>query len=476
MNKPILPVLLSGGSGTRLWPLSSHQLPKQFLPINSDCPLIVETARRVKQCLPPMVICSEQHHYQCQQILDQYDIDTHKLMLEPRACNTLLPIILAALYYQPLDNLCLMFLPTDHQMQFNQPFSTSLQDAINHLSDQQILTLGIEPTYPATGYGYIEIESSASECAFYPIKRFIEKPDQPYANELFQQKHKIFWNSGIFVATANAILYHAQRYAPATLAQAQTIINQVERDQSIIQFHPSAFDQVENISFDYAIMEKTKDSVCLPADIAWRDLGTFYDIWQDAQRDKNNNVQLGDVKTQSVTDCYIDSRDHIKTVAVGVNELVIITTDEAVLVADIKQGQAIKSLAVEFQQQPPQKPYNHKSVIRPWGSYKTLAIADNYQVKEITITPQSAISLQYHHYRAEHWVVVEGIAEITRGNKVFTLKQNESTYIDIGEIHRIFNPGQSPLKIIETQSGSYLGEDDIVRLEDMYSREQQGQL
>ncbi|WFR81218.1 mannose-1-phosphate guanylyltransferase/mannose-6-phosphate isomerase [Janthinobacterium rivuli] len=481
----IYPVILSGGSGTRLWPLSRAVLPKQLLPLVTDKTMLQETALRVTslpnrragdsglagfEVMPPLVVCGNEHRFMVAEQLREIGLPPLGILLEPVGRNTAPAVAVAAQYLLAIDPQALMLvLPADHVITDVAAFHQAIAEAALLAADGALATFGIVPTAPETGYGYIRSGAPVSPGAVgCKVERFVEKPDLATAQS-FLAAGNYFWNSGMFMFRAERYLGELGQFQPAMLAACETAVRDGYRDLDFCRLEEKAFAACPSDSIDYAVMEHTAHAVVLPAAIGWSDVGSWSALWEVQAGDANGNVVRGDVYLDGVRNCLVRAERRMVAV-LGVQDLIVVETDDAILVAHKDQVQRVKQVVDHLKQAGRSEHVQHRKVYRPWGSYEGIDIGERFQVKRITVNPGGKLSLQMHHHRAEHWVVVSGTAQVTCGEKVTLLTENESTYIPIGMTHRLENPGKLPLHLIEVQSGSYLGEDDIVRLEDVYQR------
>jgi mannose-1-phosphate guanylyltransferase / mannose-6-phosphate isomerase len=463
----LTPVILSGGSGTRLWPLSRELYPKQLLPLVGERTMLQETAQRLAGlgAAAPIVVCNESHRFLVAEQLRQLGEKPQAIILEPIGRNTAPAIALAALQAKP--EALLLVLPADHVIRNVPAFQAAVQAAIPAASAGKLVTFGIVPTGPETGYGYIK--KAAGNALASPIERFIEKPDRARA-EAFLQEGGYFWNSGMFLFRADRYLAELTQHAADIATAARAALASAQPDLDFVRVDKAAFEACRSDSIDYAVMEKTSDAVVVALDAGWSDVGSWSALHEALTADAQGNVARGDVIAEDSSGCYFYSESRLVS-AIGLKDHVVVETKDAVLVAPKDRVQDVKKLVTRLKEAGRYEHTLHREVYRPWGSYDSIDNGQRFQVKRLTIKPGAQLSLQLHHHRAEHWIVVSGTARITLGEKTFLLQENESTYIPIGEKHRIENPGAIPLHIIEVQSGSYLGEDDIVRFEDRYGRE-----
>jgi len=471
----IVPVILAGGSGTRLWPMSRALYPKQLIDIYNDHTMLQNTLLRLNgigEQGPPVVICNDAHRFMTAEQLRQMDLDDFQIILEPCGRNTAPAIALAALNLEGReDDPVMLVLPADHVIDDTQAFWQVISEGENLARNGALVTFGIVPESPETGYGYIQKGTALENNArAFTIDRFVEKPDLETA-EKYLDSGDFCWNSGMFMLKTSAILKELEIQAPQMLASCRNAIEKGSRDLDFFRVDKESFAAIEGDSIDYAVMEKTEKGVVLPLDAGWNDLGSFDALWQTGEKDNKENVTSGDVLVHNVTDTYIHAENRL-VAAVGLEKFVIVETTDAVLVSPRDQVQDVKKIVTQLKEKNREEAVNHAKVYRPWGNYETIDMAHRYQVKRITVKTGAKLSLQKHHHRAEHWTVVSGTAIVTKGEDEILLKEDESIYIPLGTMHRLENPGKIPLELIEVQSGSYLGEDDIVRFDDVYGREE----
>lgn len=465
----LVPLILCGGSGSRLWPLSRSAYPKQFLALTGDASLLQQTIARIPAgAAAPIVVTNAEHRFmvaeQCRAIACQ---PAH-VVLEPVARNTAPAIAAGALLALQADpDAVLLVLASDHVIQNPNAFHHCIEQALPAAHSGKLVTFGIVPDAPHTGYGYIQ-RGVASPDGLHAIQRFIEKPDAARAQAMLDAGGH-FWNSGMFLFRADAFLAELGRLQPQMLAQIQAAVAGAERDLDFTRLAQAAFAACPSDSIDYAVMEHTQLGEVVAADIGWSDIGSWSALADILERDANGNALLGDVLQQDSHDCLVHA-NHRLVAAVGVQDLVIVETADAVLVAHKDQAQSVKKIVEHLQAAGRSECSTHRKVYRPWGSYEGIDAGGRFQVKRIEVKPGASLSLQMHYHRAEHWIVVRGTARVTCGEQVSLLSENQSTYIPLGTTHRLENPGKLMLELIEVQSGAYLGEDDIVRFEDSYGR------
>ncbi len=467
MNNVIVPVILAGGSGTRLWPLSRQSYPKQFVPLLNDDSLFNATVRRMAEVsdLAPIVVCNEEHRFLVAEQLRLSNVEEASILLEPAGRNTAPAIALAAFSaLQNHEDPLILVAPSDHLIKSVDIFAQAVTEGVKLAESGRLVTFGIEPTRPDTGYGYIRQQASNPN----GIEQFVEKPDAQNA-EAFLASGDYLWNSGIFLMKASDFLQELQRFAPEIHAAVSQSAKAMTLDGLFARPDKEAFESCPSDSIDYAVLEKTDNVAVMPMACAWSDLGSWDSIWNESEHDADGNVLHGDVRVLGSSNCYVRSMTRLVT-AIGCDDMIVVDTPDAVLVAPRAKAQEIKPLVEALRSERRTELNTHARVYRPWGDYEGIDVGDRYQVKRIVVRPGAKLSLQKHHHRAEHWVVVKGTAIVTCGDTETMLTENQSTYIPLGEIHRLENPGSIPLELIEVQSGSYLGEDDIVRFDDIYGR------
>lgn len=469
MSKKIRPVILAGGSGTRLWPLSRKQSPKQFLKLGStNYTLLQNTVLRLKnlECDQPILICNEEHRFIAAEQMREIGIDA-TIILEPEGKNTAPAIALAALLLEKTEpNQILLILAADHLIKDTAVFENAILDAVSLAEKNKLVTFGIVPLQPETGYGYIE-KGTQFERGF-KIQQFVEKPNRETA-ELYLESKKYLWNSGMFVFKANHYLNELEQYGTDILDNCRLSMIKTEYDKDFIRIDHDQFKNCRSESIDYAVMEKTSNAVVIELDAGWSDIGSWSALWEVSEQDHQGNVYQGDVISYKSSENYCYSEKRLVSL-LGVNNMVIIDTQDAILIAAKDQVQEIKAIVDDLKSQDRGEILSHREVYRPWGKYDCIDQSERYQVKRITVMPGQKLSTQMHHHRAEHWIVVSGTAKVSKGAETFLLTENQSVYIPVGEVHTLENPGKLPLELIEVQSGSYLGEDDIIRFDDIYGR------
>lgn len=467
----ITPVILSGGSGTRLWPLSRTTFPKQFLPLNSELAMLQETVARLDglDVSDPQVICNEEHRFLVAEQMRQMGLKA-SIVLEPVGRNTAPAIALSALHLKAQGNsdAVMLILAADHVIENVGAFHASINTALPQAETGKLVTFGIVPTEPATGYGYIKGSTNANADPVMSVSAFVEKPDLETA-KAYLESGDYFWNSGMFMFCVDRYLEELQKHRPDILEACIHAMKFTSNDMDFIRVDRDAFMACPDDSIDYAVMENTDQAVVVPMDAGWSDVGSWSALWDVKEKDSANNVTEGDVILEGVSNSFVFGQDRLVT-ALGVDDLVIVDTKDALLVAAKDKVQDVKKIVSQIKGAGRSEHLYHREVYRPWGKYDSIDTGSRYQVKRITVNPGAKLSLQKHHHRAEHWVVVKGTAEVRCGDETMLLAENQSTYIPLGEVHQLHNPGKVPLEIIEIQSGSYLGEDDIVRYEDDYGR------
>ena len=467
------PIVMSGGSGSRLWPLSRAEHPKQFLPFFGRKSLLQATFKRLPRILegqelsPAYVICNQEHRFLVAEQLRDLENPQAQIILEPVARNTAAAVTIAALLLSkqsPAE--ILLVLSADHVIKDVTAFEHALIRAQQEAQQGALVTFGIKPSYPETGYGYIHARLDGGEVA--PVLKFVEKPDLSTAQN-YVSSGEYFWNSGMFAFRADVFLSEMEKYAPDILTQCERAIQDAQSDADFIRLDEAAFKACREDSIDYAVMERTRLTKMVAFDAHWSDVGSWSAIWDESEKDAHGNVTHGDVIVKNAQNSYVHATKRLVSV-VGVDNLVVVETADAVLVVNKDSTQAVKSVvdALKIQERP--EIHRHQLVYRPWGSYESVSQGPHFQVKRLIVKPGCRLSVQFHHHRSEHWVVISGTAKILVGEQYLTLSENQSTFIAVCGVHSLENLGSTNLEVIEVQSGSYLGEDDIVRIEDHYGR------
>ncbi len=475
-NAKITPVILCGGSGTRLWPLSRASFPKQYLEINpqKSISFFQETINRIKiyeNIEDPIVICNEEHRFIVAEQLREINVKAKSILLEPVGRNTAPAITIASFKAVESDqNSILLILPADHIIREPEKFIKVINKAISFAKEGNLITFGITPSRPETGFGYIEAEKNLNSDILNGEKiiRFIEKPNKEKAEKLIKEK-RFFWNSGIFLFQANTFLREIKLYHPEIYNLSRKSLFNKNLDFEFQRLDKETFFLCEKISIDKAIMEKTNFGIVLPLEVGWSDIGSWESMWSISNKDDQGNVSLGKIICKDVKNSYFRSEGRL-VVGIGVEDLIVIETQDAVFISKKNQAQKVRNIVEILENKGKAEATSHKTIFRPWGHYTSIAEESNWQVKKISVKPGESLSLQLHNQRTEHWIVVNGIASVEINGEISTLHENESTYIPLGSKHRLSNPGEEPLILIEIQSGDYLGEDDIVRFEDKYGR------
>ncbi|GAW95546.1 MULTISPECIES: mannose-1-phosphate guanylyltransferase/mannose-6-phosphate isomerase [Colwellia] len=465
----IYPAIMCGGSGTRLWPLSRALYPKQFLPLVNDTSMLQDTLLRLpKNSCDPVFICNEEHRFLVAEQVRQLSQSQGTILLEPEGRNTAPAVALAAIHALEKDkDALLLVLAADHVIQDKVAFHQAVEQATIAAQQGKLVTFGIVPTHAETGYGYIKKGAEQSSGVF-DVAQFVEKPNQDIADE-YLASGEYLWNSGMFLFKASRYLEELAKYRADILENCQKAMANVELDLDFLRPDKDAFLACASESIDYAVMEKTDAAVVIPLDAGWSDVGSYSALWEVCPKDDDNNVLKGDVIAQTTTNSYIHSQNKL-IATIGVDNLVIIDTPDAILVANKDKVQEVKKIVEQLKKEQRSEAVIHREVYRPWGKYDSVDSGERFQVKRITVKPGAKLSVQMHHHRAEHWIIVSGTAKVTIDDKTVLLTENQSAYIPVGAVHALENPGILPLEMIEVQSGSYLGEDDIVRFEDRYGR------
>ena len=467
----LIPVVLAGGAGSRLWPLSRELYPKQFLPVIGEQSMLQNTLQRVgaiEEAGAPLIVCNHEHRFIAAEQCRSLDMQPSCIVLEPSGRNTAPAVTIAALRAQKQDpDAVLLILPADHHLAPDEVFAAAVRRAVVASQDGKLVTFGIAPTAPETGYGYIRAPGKGE--AARAVEAFVEKPEVELAAR-YVESGDYYWNSGMFVFRADALLEEVGHLAPAVLDACTRAIDGATPDMEFLRLDAAAWDECPADSIDYAIMEKTAKGAMVPLAADWSDVGSWSAVRKESGTDEDGNVKRGDVYTENVRDSLFYGGNRLLA-GVGLENIVVVDTLDAVLVAHTDHVQDVKRIVEQLQSERRPESRLHRKVYRPWGSYDSVDASDRFQVKRLTVLPGATLSLQMHHHRAEHWIVVSGTALVTKNDDSFLLHENESTYIPMGTTHRLENPGKIALEIIEVQCGAYLGEDDIVRFEDNYGRE-----
>ncbi len=475
-SKQIVPVILCGGSGSRLWPLSRRSYPKQFLTLNfsNNKSLLQNTYMRIsalENIQDPILICNEEHRFIVAEQMREINIKPNSIILEPTGRNTAPAITLAALkaleiYKDPN----LLILSSDHQIDDEEKFLEVVKKSFEYSEKGKLITFGIIPTSPEIGYGYIKAakELDRTEIRGSEVERFIEKPDKQNA-EIFLKDKRFTWNSGIFMFKSSSILKEVKKFSPEIIKICKESLNKSSYDLEFQRLDKDSFSMCPNLSIDVAVMEKTKNAFVLPLEAGWSDVGSWDFVWNISKKDTNGNVISGNVFEIKTSNSYLNSQDRL-VAAIGINNLIVVDTSDAILIANKNYSQEVKNIVNLMKNKNIIQGTEHQKCYRPWGTYQSLVLEKNWQVKLINVKSGEKLSLQKHKYRSEHWIVVSGTAKVEVDGKEMILNENESSYIPLGMKHRLSNPGNVELKIIEVQTGSYLGEDDIERFEDSYGR------
>jgi mannose-1-phosphate guanylyltransferase len=479
---PLVPVILCGGTGTRLWPLSRASYPKQYWPLaaGSDLTLLQQTMERLQglqHLAPPLLVCNEDHRFIVAEQMRQIGVDPAAILLEPMGRNTAPAIAVAALQATARgEDPLLLVLSADHVIRRPARFRAAVSAGIAAAEAGQLVTFGIVPTAPETGYGYIEAaeplpaatDQGDHHPAPVPIERFVEKPDRASA-EQFLASGRFTWNSGMFLFRASTILAELERLSPEVVSHCRSAIEHDSADLEFLRLEREAFARCPSVAIDVAVMEKTERGTVLPLDAGWSDVGSWSALWETSDHDQHGNVLRGRVISRDARNCYLRS-EHRLVVGLGVEDLVVVETDDVVLVAHRDRAQDVKKIVGHLETEGAPESKAHRRIYRPWGSYDGITEGDRWQVKKIVVNPGASLSLQRHHHRAEQWIVDKGTAIVEKDGQEELVGENQSTYIPLGSRHRLSNPGKIAVEMIEVQSGPYLGEDDIVRFEDRYGR------
>jgi len=469
----MIPVILSGGVGSRLWPLSRGVYPKQLLPlVDERWSMLQQTIQRtesLEHVEPPIIVCNDEHRFIVGEQISQLGLTGATILLESEGRNTAPAIALAAFAATSNDDdPVLIVMPADHVIADQQAFSAAVADAKKLAESGSLVTFGVVPQSPETGYGYIRAGDQHQGIG-YTVAEFKEKPTKEVA-ATYLESGEYYWNGGIFVFRASVFLDELRQYAPAVYESVEEAFDQSQKDLDFVRVDQQSFAASPSISVDYAVMEKTDKAVMVPLDVGWNDVGSWSALWEVSEKDSRGNSISGDVLLHDTANSHIYSEGKL-IASVGVRDLIVVATDDAIMVAHRDKAQDVKEIVKQLKSEQRSQVNHHRKVYRPWGWYDSVDAGDRFQVKRIQVRPGARLSVQMHHHRAEHWVVVKGVAEVLNGDDTIILKENESTYIPIGVVHALKNPSDTlPLEIIEVQSGEYLGEDDIVRFEDNYGR------
>lgn len=464
------PIIIAGGTGSRLWPLSRELFPKQFHKLYGDLTMFQATIKRLEklECMPPIVICNENHRFIVAEQLRQIGHLNHNIILEPVGKNTAPAIALASFYATKNgDNPNLLVLPADHIILDKVAFQTAIINALSHLNNGKLLTFGIVPNTPETGYGYIQCGEKLGDNGFL-VNQFVEKPDLQTAQN-YLASGDYLWNSGMFAFQAQTYLIELQKHRPDIYEICEKSIQNTNDDLDFVRIDNQVFASCPEDSIDYAVMEKTDKAVVVPMNAGWNDVGAWSSLWEVSEKDEFGNAKVGDVLSVNSQNNYVFAENTL-VATVGIQDCIIVQTKDAVLVANKNNAQDVKTLVKNLQEQKRKEIELHREVYRPWGKYDSIDNGTRYQVKRITVKPNEKLSVQMHYHRAEHWIVVSGTAKVGIDDKEVLLTENQSVYLPLGAVHYLENPGKIPLELIEVQVGSYLGEDDIVRFEDRYGR------
>ena len=472
----IIPVILCGGSGTRLWPISRQSFPKQYLPLSSsnDKTLLQNTYERVKDIkgiCNPILVCNEEHRFIAAEQMREINTKPISILLEPFGKNTAPAIALSALIaLEKADDPIIIVLSSDHEVKDKEKFIENVKDGINFAKKDKLITFGVVPTHAETGFGYIKADKHLIEgnSRAYEIAEFTEKPNIEKAKE-FISDHRYTWNSGMFIFRAKEIIKEIDKFSPEILEFCRKSLNQSEYDLDFRRLNKETFSKCPDVSIDVAVMEKTNRGLVIPLDAGWSDIGSWQAVWETSNKNQSENVIKGKVILNDSKKCLIRS-EHRLIVGIGLTNLVVVETNDALLISEISKTQKVKEIVQTLKKKKLTEGYQHRKIYRPWGFYTSVVEDSRWQVKQIFVKPGEQLSLQMHHHRSEHWIVVKGTAKVQVNNTQSILTENESIYIPLGSKHRLINPGKIPLILIEVQSGAYVGEDDIIRFEDNYGR------
>ncbi len=468
----MIPVILSGGSGSRLWPLSRQAYPKQFLPLLNEQSMFQQTLARlpVDNVEAPVVVANDEHRFLVQEQLDAIGKTPEKILLEPFGRNTAPAVAMAAIEIACKDPSSIMLvLPADHEISEIGPFHEAIKKGLEVAKNGALVLFGTTPDRPETGYGYIAAAGlDGDPDGPRPVQQFIEKPDEQTARRLLDDGG-YYWNSGMFMFRADAYLKELKQHSRDIYDTAMLAARNLTEDMGFCRIPPEIFEHCPDDSIDYAVMEKTTRATLVPLDAGWSDVGAWSSLWDISEKDDHSNAVYGDGCLEDSSGCLVHAPGKLVSM-IGVDDLVVVDTKDALMIAPRSRVQEIKNVVNRLKKENRSETRIHREVFRPWGSYDSIDNGNRFQVKRITVKPGERLSLQKHHHRAEHWIIVRGTAEVSRDDETFLLSENESTYIPIGAVHRLYNPGKIPLELIEVQSGAYLGEDDIERLDDRYGR------
>lgn len=469
----IIPVILSGGSGTRLWPLSRAMRPKQLLSMVSNHTMIQDTVTRligITDIADPIIVCNEEHRFTIAEQMREKGVNPSAIILEPFGKNTAPAVAISALQAQKIDkDPVLLVLPADHVIGNNEAFHSAVEKGYQAAQNDKLVTFGIIPNAPETGYGYIKAGSKLEQDEVFSVAKFVEKPDSDTAQSYLDEGN-YYWNSGMFMFKASIYLQELKLHNLDMFNNSLKSLETATTDMDFIRLDSDVFAKCPSDSIDYAVMEKTHSAAVIPVDMQWNDIGSWSALWEVGESDSKGNVTHGDVVLEDTHNSYIHADSRLVT-TVGLTDHVVVETADAVLVASRDKAQNVKDIVAQLKAANRDEAIIHNKAYRPWGAYECIDHDSRFQVKRITVNVGARLSLQLHHHRAEHWIVVQGTARVTCGDKEFLMSENESTYIPLGEKHRLENTGKIPLELIEVQTGSYLGEDDIVRFDDVYGRE-----
>lgn len=469
----IIPVILSGGSGTRLWPLSRALRPKQLLSMVSNHTMIQDTVTRlmgITDLADPIIVCNEEHRFTIAEQMREMDIHPSAIILEPFGRNTAPAVAISAIQSQiENEDPVLLVLPADHIIENKSAFHTAVETGYQAALENKLVTFGIVPNAAETGYGYIKSSKQLNNDQVFNVEKFVEKPDAETAQS-YLDEGSYYWNSGMFMFKASIYLQELEKHNQEMFNRSKQSLESAATDMDFIRLDRNVFDKCPSDSIDYAVMEKTSEAAVIPVDMEWNDIGSWAALWEVGDADDKGNVIHGDVVLEDCNNSYVHADSRLVT-TVGLNDHVVVETADAILVAHRDKAQNVKDIVEKLKAANRDEAVIHHKAYRPWGAYECIDHDSRFQVKRITVNVGARLSLQLHHHRSEHWIVVQGTARVTCGDKVFLMAENESTYIPLGEKHRLENTGKIPLELIEVQTGSYLGEDDIVRFDDVYGRE-----